>query len=58
MDEARIRDADGEEHTFEGVVSLEHDKEEGEIRVRIRVGDDDHATKYEYIEAGFIEGVR
>lgn len=58
MDKARIRDADGEEHGFENVVSLEHDEEEGEIRVQLPVGDDEYATKYEHIDTGFIERVR
>jgi len=57
METAHIRDADGEVHSFENVVSLEHDEAEGEIRVRVPVGDNDHATKYEFVEAGFIERV-
>jgi hypothetical protein len=57
MDEALVRDADGEAHTFENVVSLEHDGEAGEIRVQLALPGSDHATKYEYIEPGRIEWV-
>jgi hypothetical protein len=58
MDKARIRDASGDVHTFERVVSLERDEEEGEIRVRVQVANSEHATKYEHVEAGVIERVR
>jgi hypothetical protein len=57
MEKARICDVNDEIHTFENVLSIEHDEEEGEIRVRLPVGDNEHATKYEYIEPGYIERV-